>query len=125
MHACSSRKGEQRYARVCVVGHVLMGHVLMRRACVCTSHSLTLAKSLYLTGTADLAVAMLLTNKGAAFFQSFCDECSICYDPITVGPDNVVVVCLHVFHADCISMWQTQCRRQRSVFACPLCRARF
>ena len=46
-----------------------------------------------------------------------CLECSICHESVSVAPDRIQLVCLHVFHCKCLSRWL-------SLFlTCPVCRA--
>lgn len=46
-----------------------------------------------------------------------CIECSICHKSVSVAPDRIQLVCLHVFHCKCLSRWL-------SLFlTCPVCRA--
>lgn len=45
-------------------------------------------------------------------------DCSICQE--VMGSEEVVLVCTHSYHLDCISRWFTGAR----VMTCPMCRAR-
>jgi predicted RNA-binding Zn-ribbon protein involved in translation (DUF1610 family) len=59
------------------------------------------------------------------------EECSVCLNDIEAeeegegeeGRKAVLLVCTHLFHAECLSLWEKKTEEKSVAFTCPMCRA--
>jgi hypothetical protein len=53
------------------------------------------------------------------------EECSVCLNDIEGEEAGmaVLLVCTHLFHAECLSLWEKKTEEKGLAFTCPMCRA--